>query len=106
MINISITIGNTLEALIMATREELMAKIAEVNQAVGDEGLQVKTAIDALNLVVTGLQEKISGLELAAGTPADFTAELQSLASLKTSVAAIYEPTVPTVPTAIATPVV
>lgn len=79
-----------LEDLIMATKAELLEKIAELSVSVSDESGQVRSAIESLEGVVSGLTEKIAALELDA----DLTTELEALANVKRDIESIYSPAV------------
>ena len=81
-----------LEALIMATRDELLENIDKLAEAVRDESAQVKEAVTGLSDVVATLTAKVASLESAAGVAADFSAESAKLVEIGASIGAIYEP--------------
>jgi len=81
-----------LEALIMATRDELLETIANLADAVKAESAQVKDAVAGLSDVVATLTDKVASLEAAAGAAADFSAESAKLVEIGASIGAIYEP--------------
>ena len=81
-----------LEALIMATRDELLENIDKLAEAVRNESAQVKDAVTGLSDVVATLTDKVASLEATAGAAADFSAESAKLVEIGASIGAIYEP--------------
>ena len=79
-----------IEDLIMSTKAELSAKIAELSEVVLGEAGQVRGAVEALEAVVSALYEKIAALELEA----DLAPEMEALAKVKSDIEGIYSPAV------------
>ena len=79
-----------IEDLIMATKAELLEKIAELSVSVSDEAGQVRGAVEALEAVVSALDAKIATLELDA----NLTPEIEALAKVKSDIEGIYSPAV------------
>jgi len=105
-----------LEALIMTTRDEMLAALTELSNKVVDEAAQSKATIAAMTEqsktivasmteVVTGLKDKVAAFEAADAIKADFSVESAKIAEIEASIGAIIEPPVETVVPPVEVPV-
>lgn len=96
-----------LEALLMTTRDEMLAALTDLSNKVADEAAQSKdkdarskAILDSMTEVVASLKAQIESLKETAGASADFSVESAKIADIEASIASIIEtPVVPPVET-------